>query len=499
MSEKYEESWNSLKKHQTPEWLHNAKFGIYFHWGVYSVPEFGNEWYPHKMYIKIYKEFKFHKKNFGDQSKFGYKDLIQRFMAEKFDPNDWAQIFKDAGAKFAGPVAEHHDGFSMWKSELNPWNAYDMGPKRDIVGEMEKAIRSKGLKFICTFHHSYNWYYYYHSKKYDTGDPAYSKLYGPLHENGPKEGCSNLKYDRPSKEFLEFWFGKIKEVIDNYKPDLIWFDFGLNWIPDKYKKKMAAYYYNRAEDWGKEVEIVYKHHDLPPNIGLADYERGRSSNLTYFKWMTDTSIGVKSWSYIKNEKYKSTLSLIQTFIDIISKNGILLLNIGPKYTGEIPEIVRERLIELGNWISKNKEAIYDTTPWSIAEEGPSKLKGTGGFNERKKIKYTNRDFRFVSKNNSLYIFQMDSSNVANVQKNEVKIKTFAKSRPLKKIPLIKNNFVLLEESDIESIKLVENNENLTWKIDHEGLTIKLDESSILTKNKFIKFPLVFKINCIFNQ
>ncbi|MFX0099118.1 MAG: alpha-L-fucosidase, partial [Candidatus Hodarchaeota archaeon] len=326
---KYEETWNSLKRHRAPEWLDDAKYGIYFHWGVYSVPAFGNEWYPNRMY-SIGDIYEHHAKTYGEPDEFGYKDFIPDFTAEHFDADEWAKLFKDAGASFAGPVAEHHDGFSMWASKVNPWNAAAMGPKRDIVGELEKAIRKQDMKFICTFHHAQNWYHYYHSEGLDTSDPKYEKLYGKPHPAVNNEGPSGYTHDRPDKEFLEFWFAKWKEVIDNYLPDLIWFDFGLKWIHDKYKRKMVAYYYNKAEEVGKEVEIFYKDHNLPPGVGVLDYERGRSDKLTHYKWITDTTIGWKSWSYVEGEEFKPASTLVHNFIDRISKNGYLLLNFGPK-------------------------------------------------------------------------------------------------------------------------------------------------------------------------
>ncbi len=475
MEKKYEETWNSLKKHRKPEWLDDAKFGIYFHWGPYCVPAHGNEWYPTHMYKKLTKVW--HVQNYGGPRKFGYKDFIPQFTGENFDAEEWIKLFKDAGARFAGPVAEHHDGFSMWDSKVNRWNAAKMGPKRDIVGELEKAIRKNDMKFVCTFHHSHNWYYYYHHEKYDTSDPQYSDLYGPAHSAG-------RKYDRPNKEFLDIWFAKLKEVIDNYKPDLIYFDFGLERIHDKYKRKLVAYYYNCAEEWDKDVEILYKFHHLPPGVGMLDYERGRSDTLTHYRWMTDTTVGTKSWSYVVDEEFKPVSGLIHNFLDRISKNGYLMLNFGPKANGDIQEEVRSRLLEIGKWIQINKEAIFNSTPWVIAEEGPTKMTTTGMFSEHEEVSYTAEDLRFVTKNNALYVFSLGCP------EEELLIKSLIKPPLANSKAKLLENFQFVDESDIKSIHLLGNEGELKWSLSNKGLKI------LLPLNKPCEHAFTFKITWI---
>lgn len=174
---------------------------------------------------------------YGTLDEFGYKDLIPMFTAEKFNADEWADLFEKSGARFAGPVAEHHDGFAMWDTEYSEWNAAKMGPKRDVVGELEKAVKSRGMKFVTAFHHAYSWNYFpVWDKRYDCSDPQYSGLYGPVHEKGAE----------PSKEFLDEWKGKIIEVIDKYDPDFLWFDFTLDIIREDYIKDFIAYYYNKA-------------------------------------------------------------------------------------------------------------------------------------------------------------------------------------------------------------------------------------------------------------
>lgn len=459
---KYEETWNSLKRHRLPEWLDDAKFGIYMHWGVYSVPAFGNEWYPNRMY-SIGDIYKHHCETYGEPDTFGYKDFIPMFKAEHFNADEWAGLLKEAGAQFAGPVAEHHDGFSMWDSKVNRWNAKNMGPKRDIVGELEKAIRKQGMKFITTFHHANLWYYYYHMEGLDTSDPQYADLYGKPHKAANNIGPSDWWTDRPDKEFCDIWFAKLKEVIDNYKPDLLWFDYDLMRVQDKYKRKMAAYYFNAAEEWGKEVEIIYKDHHLVPRVGLLDYERGRASTLTWHPWVTDTILGTKSWCYIEDEVFKPITGVIHNLIDNISKNGYLLLNFGPRANGTIPDEVRTRLKQLGQWIRANQEAIFNSTPWVLAEEGPTKMQKDGGFSESAEVQYTEKDLRFVTKDNALYVF------VLGWPGKELTIRSLTLPPPAPK----PKDFYLIEDDDIESVHMLGETKALAWKLTPQGLKVQM--------------------------
>jgi alpha-L-fucosidase len=260
----FQPTWNSLRTLNTPQWLRDGKFGIYTHWGVYSVPAFGKNatWYIYNVYWKPDSpQRKHHEATYGPLEKFGYKDLIPMFTGEKFDADEWADLFRKAGARFAGPVAEHHDGFSMWDTKYSEWNAAKMGPKKDVVGQLSKSVKQHGMRFVTAFHHAENWFFFPTTdKRYDCSDPRYSGLYGPIHAEGAL----------PSKEFLDKWKGKIIEVVDNYDPDLVWFDFGLEMVQESYKKDVLAYYFNKAAREGKEVTVTYKHHDLPPGVGVDD-------------------------------------------------------------------------------------------------------------------------------------------------------------------------------------------------------------------------------------
>jgi alpha-L-fucosidase len=326
---------------------------------------------------------------------YGYKDLIPKFTAEKFDADEWAELFKKSGAKFAGPVAEHHDGFAMWDTKYSEWNAAKMGPKRDVVGELEKAIKKRDMKFVTAFHHAANWFFFPVSdRRYDTGDPMYSGLYGQPHKRGAMR----------NQAFLDEWYGKIIEVIDNYSPDFIWFDFALDSIAEGYVKDFLAYYYNHAEARGKEVVVTYKGNDLVPGSGVRDLELGQEPKITYHEWITDSTVDDRgAWGYAHDLTFKTPDRLIDNLVDRVSKNGYLLLNVGPKPDGTIPDGARELLLEMGAWLEINGEAIYDTSPWFIAGEGPTNLGEATeiGFNEADTV-YTNKDIRFTVKGDVLY-------------------------------------------------------------------------------------------------
>ena len=397
--DKYEATWESLKKHDTPQWLRDAKFGIYTHWGIYCYTATrGNAtWNSNNAYIEPgSKEAQdFYQKYGKITPEFGYKDLIPKFTAEKFDAEEWADLFYKSGAKFAGPVAEHHDGFAMWDTKYSEWNAAKMGPKRDVVGELEKAIKAKGMKYVTSFHHAKNWDFFpTWDKTKDCSNPAYSGLYGQIHEPTAV----------PNKEFLDEWYGKLVEVVDKYDPDFVWFDMALDLIREDYVKNFVAYYYNKANERGKEVIISYKQHDLPPGVGLLDLEVSQESELTHYEWITDTSIDDQAaWGYIPNLKYKSVDRLVDNLVDRVSKNGYLLMNIGPKWDGTIPEGAKKGLLGMGKWLEVNGEAIYGTTAWVKSGEGPTGLKGSGtGAIIESDVVYTAKDIRFTVKGDVLY-------------------------------------------------------------------------------------------------
>jgi alpha-L-fucosidase len=399
----YQKSWDSLAKHGTPEWYQDAKFGIYYHWGPYSVPGFGSEWYSRNMYQPETEEYKHHVATYGPVDQFGYKDFIPMFTAEKFDALAWADLFQKAGARYIGPVAEHSDGFSMWDSKVNPWNAARMGPKRDLVGEMEKAARQKGLKFIATFHHQWHWGWYATPlKQADVFDPRFSGLYG----TALNPEAFNLKdYLNPKPKtvaaFCDRWRDKVAEVVDRYHPDLIYFDSRTAIIDEGHRLEMLAHYYNQAQGRGQEVVLTYKNEDFHPDTGVIDLECGRMTETKPFKWQTDDKIEWNSWAYHQHPNYKPASRLVHQLVDIVSKNGNLMLNVGPRPDGTIPEPVQERLLQIGAWLKVNGEAIYGTRPFKVFGEGPTKIQ-EGHFGEAKLKEFTADDIRFTIHGDDLF-------------------------------------------------------------------------------------------------
>lgn len=386
--------WQSLEAHSNPEWFRDAKFGIYTHWGPVTVgcedaPQ-GGEWYGREMYLTNNPIFAYHREKFGDQRAFGYKDVIPRFTATKFDPEKWADLFARAGAKFAGPVAVHHDNFALWNSTVTPWNAVKLGPKRDITGELAKAYRARGLKLLTTFHHGFAWRYFEPAFQYDAADGKDYQLYTEPH--GPK--------DPPSRRFQDQWLAMVMEVVRNYEPDLIWFDFELQEvITPEYQRRMFAEYYNWAADHRRESAVAHKFRAIHEHTGILDFERGREDRLVPYPWLTDTALG--PWFNRKADPYRTTANLVRVLADIVSKNGCLLLNVGPNADGSIPERAERMLGEIGAWLKVNGEAIYGTRPWRVYGEGPTRS-GGGGFSEGKDPDFTPRDIRFTTKGETLY-------------------------------------------------------------------------------------------------
>ena len=399
-------------------------------------------------------QYDHHVKTYGHPSKFGYKDFIPMFTAERFDPAAWAEMFKNAGARFAGPVAEHHDGFPMWDTAHGDWNAAKMGPKRDVVGQLEQAIQAQGMKFMVAMHHAENWWFYPHwMKEYDTSDPRYAGLYGELHNTDASPQPANWgAQDLPSQAFLNRWKARLMEVVDKYTPDYIWFDFGLKFIHEQYKQDFLAYYYNKEREWNRGVVVSYKWDNLPPGTALVDIELGKMSGQTYYEWITDTTVDDgEAWGYMKDAQYKSPTELIQYLVDNVSKNGYLLLNVGPKPDGQIPEEAQAALKGIGKWLDVCGEAIYDSVPWHVSGEGPTKMNVDGAFSDTKeKVHYTGEDFRFTVKGNALYAISM-----ALPAKNFT-IKSLQKPYP----------------GQIQSVKMVGVEGELPWRATDEGLQIE---------------------------
>lgn len=461
---RFEPDWESLGQHQAaPEWLRDGKFGIYFHWGVYTVPAYGFEWYPRLMHKKTDPYFgsdiyEHHLKTYGPPSEFGYHDFVPQFKAEQFDPGAWAELFKEAGARFAGPVAEHSDGFAMWDSEFTPWNAMDKGPHRDIVGELEKTIKGEGLKFVTTFHHAVNLQRYQ-----DQPDETYfrNSYYPYVKGMPPASDDAELKYlygNMPEQQWLsELWLPELEEVIDKFQPDLMWFDSGLDLIPEDYRKEFAAYYLNRAEEWGQDVAIVRKQDDLPLSFSINDLEKSRMNRMGDQLWMTDETISTGSWGYTDNLTIKPAKDLIPVLVDIVSKNGVLLLNISPRSDGVIPSNQQEVLLQMGAWLKQHGEAIYGTRPWYTFGEGPTR-QPEGDFanhSDFKKVKYSAADIRYTTRGKVVYATSMGQS-----EANQTFVLTAFAAANLPE-PVTVKKVSMLDSGELVEFSLQEGGLNLT--------------------------------------
>ncbi|MEM6429732.1 MAG: alpha-L-fucosidase [Deinococcota bacterium] len=405
----FDATWESLQNFKVPEWYLNDKFGIFIHWGVYSVPAFGNEWYARRMYLKGSQVYEHHLNTYGQHTEFGYKDFIPKLTAANYDPQAWAKLFKDAGAKFVMPVAEHHDGFPMYDTELTPWCAGKMGPERDVVGELADAVRAEGMVFSASSHRAENWWFFDGGLDYDSDvtDPANAALYGPPQPSpkaahGTAEWKSRSWDPAPNKAFLDDWLVRTCEIIDKYRPQVLWFDW---WIEqhvfEPYLQKLAAYYYNRAAEWGIGVAINHKFESFPVGTTVFDIERGQLNHIREHFWQNDTSVSKNSWGYISHHDYKPVSWLIQDLVDIVSKNGALLLNIGPKPDGSIPQHEQDMLLEIGKWLRVNGEAIYNTRPWDVYGEGPTEVP-EGSFTDTKRTEFKPEDIRFTQNGTTLY-------------------------------------------------------------------------------------------------
>ncbi|MDC1105183.1 alpha-L-fucosidase [Prolixibacteraceae bacterium] len=441
----YSANIESLSKHvAAPEWFVDTKLGIYFHWGPYCVPAYGNEWYPRYMYVENSKVRKFHVKHYGELGKFDYHDLIPLFKAEKFDPEEWAVLFKSTGAKFAGLVAEHHDGFAMWDSEVNPWNSADLGPKRDIMGDLFRALKKNDMKTISTFHHArngqrnakipknwkvgYNSHYPYHPELItSTVDPKLRKLYG--------------NFDT-IEAFNQYWLDQVEEVVDKYDPDIIWFDSWLDRIPEAYRLEMASYFFNSARKNKKEVVTCHKQYDMPSTFSVLDYEQGGRRETYPLPWMTDITISKQSWSYVNGQTYKDASMVIRNMIDVWSKNGIVLLNISPRADGVIVEEQRSVLNQIGTWLKVNGEAVYETRPYLIFGYGNAKAPEGNHGGQSAETEYSAEDVRFTwSKDKkTLYAFFLGKCEPGKkVKMHQLGLHRYAPPTSVKRVTLLGSN------------------------------------------------------------
>ncbi|WP_136061014.1 alpha-L-fucosidase [Pontiella sulfatireligans] len=383
----FEANWESLSKQPIPEWMKDAKFGVYTHWSVFSVPAFGGPDYIKNVYGGAKKDAKgaysHHLETYGSLDKNGYINFVDQFTAPKFNADEWVDLMYEAGARFGGILLVHHDGFCLWDSEHTRWNSMDKGPKRDVYGEIATAVRKHDdMKLLATFHHGRTLGYATgfmdkekgipvkteENKDWDIWNPEYQDFYW-------NEGAG-----AKPEVFAAEWEAKIKEVVDKYSPDCIWFD-GLNTSirnnapSEQQVMDTFAYYFNEAEKKGQEVTICNKHagqFNFPDSFGFLCYENGREMALDVKPWyLIDRAIAYP-WSYVTDKKYKDGPDYhIKSLIDLVSRGGVFLLSLTPKGDGSIPDEEIAIMKGMGRWMKVNAEAIHATRPWKISGEGPA--------------------------------------------------------------------------------------------------------------------------------
>ncbi|KIL94131.1 alpha-l-fucosidase [Fusarium avenaceum] len=412
----YKATWESTDKHNpSPEWFRDAKFGVYWHWGAFTTAQYASEWYPRNMYEPGSDQRKHHTEVYGPPEEWGYENFIKGAKDRKgnfvqfkpvlkskggeFDPEALIQAVKASGARFAGPVGEHHDGYSMWDSKVNEWNSVKTGPKIDLVKLWADLVRKNGMKLVVAMHQAYNYNGFYQWAP-QTNDTSLQKLLGQL----------------PRKESDKLWFDKHREMLDHVQPDIIWNDFSLNSpgecgsfkgpcaVDEQTRLNFLAYYFNRGVEWGKEVVTTYKHHDFGFRLTSAvnDYERGGPANITRPYWLTDDAISASSWSYTVGIKYYTSKAMVHSLLDRVSKGGNMLLNISPTAAGVLPAEQVKVLNDIGDFLGRFGEAVYSTRAWDVYGEGPNQVTG-GSFTAP--LLGNSSDIRFTrnKEGNTLYV------------------------------------------------------------------------------------------------
>ncbi len=465
----FSDNWESLASYEVPKWYENLRFGIFIHYGVFTVPAFDTEWYPRMMYVKDSRAYKHHIDTYGKHTDFGYKDFIPMFKAENFDADRWIDIFKRAGAQYVVPVAEHHDGFQMYDSELSSYNAKDMGPRKDILGLLKKSAEKSGLVFGASSHRIEHYFFLGEGRDFDSdirGEFKRGELYWPS-VKGPSDFDAIDGECVPTEEFMQDWLVRTCEIIDRYEPKIIYFDWWIQQVELRpYLKKLIAYYYNSAAKRGQSVVINYKHDAIPFGIAVPDIERGQLASQKPYRWQSDTAMCFNSWCHTVDNKYKKTRDILCDLIDINSKNGTLLLNIGPKEDGTFTQEETDILMEIGSWLDTNGEAIFDTRPYRIFGEGPTVV-AEGGFMDGDVKQFTSSDFRFFSGNGSIYAIALRPD-----PHGTYTIKSFAKKQGMLNMK-------------IKTIISLDSRKELSFDHKEDGLTIRYDTDTDM--------PVVFRI------
>lgn len=479
--ERYQPNHDSLAKYEVPQWFRDAKFGIWAHWGPQSAAEAG-DWYARNMYIQGSDQYKHHLAHYGHPSKFGFKDIIPTWKADAFDPGHLVGLYKRAGAKYFVSMGVHHDNFDLWNSKHTRWNSVRMGPKRDIVAEFRKAAQEHGLPFGVSDHLwvSYKWFAVSHMSDkdgplagvpYDGSNSENSDLYQSYAD--PREITEKLEWNEEGipQSWKTHWFKRISDLIDQAQPDYVYSDGGLPF--GELGLQMAARLYNTsAQRHGGRTQAVYlskRAEDCAIGTCVLDHERGVLDEISANPWQADTCIG--NWHYSRDVKYKSPKFIIDMLVDVVSRNGNLMLNFPLPNSGMLDDRELQILAEITDWMKVNGEAIYSTRPWRIAGTGPATKNSAGGetnFNESTRKDFTADDIRFTTKDNVLYAFVMG------LPEKQALIQPLATSGGL---PVGK----------IGEVEMLGFHGKLNWFQDGTGLRIRLPEA------KPCKHALVFKI------
>lgn len=467
-SVEYSDSWNDLQNREIPEWMIDAKFGIYTHWGVYSVPAHGGPDYVNELYMVHDKDDRkgvkeYHRNKYGKIADVGYADLVPKFTAPKFNADEWAGIMKGSGAKFGGICVVHHDGFCLWDSKATRWNSVNMGPKKDIFGEIATAVRKQDMKVIATFHHArtygyaidrkhYKEYTDYQKKNWDLFDPEYADFY-------------RNDFNEPMESFGNEWFKKVREVMNQYEPDVLWFD-GLSgamikgMLPQQDVVNMFNDFYNQNE----ENVICNKLPgsgvwNFPRGVGIRCYEGGRDMEPNpKGYWLIDRAISYP-WSWVNDKKYRDHEDFhIRTIVDVVSRGGVYLLSLTPKGDGSISDTEIKIMKGIGDWMNVNSEAIFETRKWRTHGHGEAQIV---------QVKYDKKlvywDFRRIKDKEVRYTRKKDNSAVYAIatgwnEGGALVLPELAKDKKF-------------ATKGIKSIELLGSDEEIKWERTAEGLNI----------------------------
>jgi len=496
----FQPTWESLKQYSVPEWYRDAKFGIWAHWGPQCQPESG-DWYAREMYMEGTDKYKIHLQKYGHPSQFGFKDVIHQWKADKWKPDELLSFYKSAGAKYFVALANHHDNLDLYNSTHQPWNSVRVGPKKDIIGAWANSARKNGLYFGTSVHASHAWSWYETSRRSDKTGPKAGTPYDgslttkdgkgkwwdgldpqelyaqshPLSENSFDNSTIHKQWNwgdgvsPPSEVYIDKFYKRTIELIDKYEPDLLYFDDTALplWPVSDAGLKIAAHMYNKSIFRKGSVQAVINGKVLDEEQRKClvwDIERGQSNSIEPLPWQTDTCIG--NWHYddrvFVNHKYKSAQTVIHTLIDVVSKNGNLLLSVPVRGDGTIDADERTIVQEIGKWMRIYSECIYSTRPWKVFGEGPAMASAVAinaqGFNEGKGKPFTREDIRFTKKGKFLYAIPLGAP-----LENKLVIKSLAEN-------------ATHYPGKIERVVLVGNNLNLEFRNSPDGLEIIVPES-----------------------